>query len=420
MKAPTLKSLSLVAVLTLAHPNLAGVHFDPAFQANLPGTVHALIVLGDGKIVAGGDFQNALAKLKPDGSADASFINSGANSPVNALAVVDGGVLAGGRFSAIDNSSANNIARLFPSGVRDAAFAGGTSGAVDCLAVDAQGRALLGGSFSSAGGLASVYVARLLSTGEADPSFVCALRPSFAMEAGATALAVQADGKVVVGGNFETDRGFEYLVRLNEDGSLDESFEGDHGAILYVNALLPLANGQLLVAGQLHNGKGFIRRLNADRSVDPSFTAPEFDGAVHALIVGTDGKICAGGAFREPFRGLARMNTSGSADSSWNLELDGPVNAFAIDASGRLLVGGAFTGGLARIVDSKLNPHSTNANVFRAALKCQEGREYLIESSSDLVTWTEFGTGTANADGLEVVDPAPAATKRFFRARSVQ
>jgi uncharacterized delta-60 repeat protein len=416
MKAPTLNSLVILAVFSLSYSNFASVQIDPAFQANIPGPVNAIALRPDGSILVGGDFENGLSALASNGSAGPALGRTDAS--VQTIAVRDGLVLFGGRFSAVNGVLARNFARVLPSGELAGGLAGGS---VDCVVIDARGRAVLGGSFHTVHGEPAVYVARLTAAGELDPSFSAALRASFAIEAGVTALAVQADGKILVGGNFETEHGFQYLVRLNEDGSIDGSYSGDHGAMLYVKTILPLPNGQCFVAGQTYSGKGFVRRLNADRSAEVTFSAPEFDNSVHALALAEDGKLVAGGAFRSPGSRLTRLNADGSVDSAWNVGFDGPVNALAFEGTGRLLVGGSFERGVARVLDSKLSSYATNGSVFRGTIEGEIGKRYVIESSADLVHWAEFGIATSAADGVEVVDREASATvKRFFRARLVQ
>jgi uncharacterized delta-60 repeat protein len=96
------------------------------------------------------------------------------------------------------------------------------NGPVRAIAVQPDGKILLGGSFSTLGGHLSRGVARLNSDGTVDTSFQ--LRSG--IHAGVRKLLLQPDGKILVGGAFEFFDGTRnpYLVRLNPDGSLDNSF----------------------------------------------------------------------------------------------------------------------------------------------------------------------------------------------------
>ena len=124
------------------------------------------------------------------------------------------------------------------------------------------------------------------------------------------AVAVQADGKILVGGVFTTLGGGgtgttprNRIGRLNADGSLDTSF--DPGANGAVDAVAVQADGKILVGGgftMLGGGgtgttpRNRIGRLNADGSLDTSFN-PGANDSVHAVAVQADGKILVGGGF---------------------------------------------------------------------------------------------------------------------------
>src|SRR6185295_12405433 len=145
------------------------------------------------------------------------------------------------------------------------------------------------------------------------------------------AMAVQADGKILVGGTFTMLGGGgsgstarSDLGRLNADGSLDITF--DPGANGAVNAIAVQPDGKILVGGSftmLGGGgtgttpRNFIGRLNADGSVDLTFN-PGASGPIWGLVVQPDGKILVGGSFATLGGGsrhfLGRLNANGSLD----------------------------------------------------------------------------------------------------------
>src|SRR5437016_9545398 len=127
------------------------------FDPNANGTVSVVVVQPDGKILIGGDFttlspnggaavtRNRIARLNPDGTLDA--FNPNANGTVYAIAVqADGKILAGGTFTNIGGQTRNNIARLNPDGTLDA-FNPNANSEVDAIAVQADGKILAGGAF---------------------------------------------------------------------------------------------------------------------------------------------------------------------------------------------------------------------------------------------------------------------------------
>lgn len=436
MKAPLIHALALSAALFVpaVRTGLAasGVRLDADFHPDVNGKVAAIVVAADGSALIGGDFSAVngaararLARVNADGSVDGQF-NAGADAPVSALALLPGGMIAvGGRFANVNQVDSPNLAILSSNG--RVLSAEGTLGGVSCLTVNVAGELLLGGGLRAVQGQSRCYVALLDGAGGLNESFVPALQTSWAMESGVSALAFQENGKVIAGGVFNTAAGAASLVRLNADGSLDAGFAGDCGSVLYVGAIHALADGRILVGGMDRNGKGFVRRLNAERSVDLSFAAPELDGMVKALAVDGRGRVVAGGVFSTASGGVLRLRHDGSVDPEWHARIEGAVSALAIDGEKRVLVGGYLrvgevNTGLVRVIDSgSVTQMAANAGAFRGVLRAQAGLTYSIESSTDLLNWAEVSTSVATEEGLEVFDDSASGRRhRFFRARLVQ
>ena len=167
----------------------------------------------DGKILAGGNFttvapnggaavtRNRIARLETDGRLDQTLNLNTVGSYVLATAVQpDGKILIGGGFTTVLGVARNNIARLNADGTLDTAFDPNANGDVYSIAVQADGKILAGGDFNGAnsiGGQARNRIARLdATTGLAD---------SFDPNANSDvcSIAVQADGKILVGGGLE-------------------------------------------------------------------------------------------------------------------------------------------------------------------------------------------------------------------------
>src|SRR6185295_2471007 len=166
-------------------------------------------------------------------------------------------------------------------------------------------------------------------------------------------MALQADGKVVVGGYFNGLGGGtgnslrNFIGRINADGTLDTGFNPGANSIGGVNALALQADGSILVGGSftgLGNGtgatlRGNIGRLFADGQVDPGFN-PGAESQVLTLGVQVDGKILIGGYFkwlggagnptiRSVRNYIGRLNPSGAVDTSFNPGANNIVNAVA-------------------------------------------------------------------------------------------
>ena len=125
------------------------------------------------------------------------------------------------------------------------------------------------------------------------------------------AVALHADGRIVIGGFFKNVNGVprDGIAQLDADGSVDLTFNPGTGLQTYVAlAVAALTNGQVLVGGIFDKVNGVPRkslaRLNADGSVDASFSVPNggIGGSnalerVYALAVQPDGRVIIGGDF---------------------------------------------------------------------------------------------------------------------------
>src|SRR4029434_8943900 len=93
---------------------------------------------------------------------------------------------------------------------------------VTSVAVQPDGKVLIGGYFYNVSGTNRNGIARLNANGSLDNTF----DPGGGSNGGVKALALQSNGKVVIGGDFTTVNGTSrnHIARLNTDGSLDSSF----------------------------------------------------------------------------------------------------------------------------------------------------------------------------------------------------
>jgi uncharacterized delta-60 repeat protein len=192
-------------------------------------------------------------------------------------------------------------------GAIDPSFLPGAAGAgtVECLALQPDGRLLVGGTFRSFDGQTVSGLVRLNPDGSIDPNF----RAAFTLPEGGGifAVAVQADGRVLAGGLFTAtgDQGRRSLVRLNSDGSLDAGFNPAFEVGSAVSAVTVMADGAVFAGGVYVDAQLQVRlrlqKLRANGSVDPSFAfATGFlDGTVISRILpSADGSLLVAGAFR--------------------------------------------------------------------------------------------------------------------------
>lgn len=118
-----------------------------------------------------------------------------------------------------------------------------------------------------------------------------------------------------------------------------------------VNAQAVQADGKLLIGGSFiaagGGERGNLARMNDDGTVDAAF-APKTNDQIRAIALQADGRILIGGAFTTvdgtARNRLARLNADGSLDNTLpDLNINGDVRTIAVQPDGRILIGGAFT-----------------------------------------------------------------------------
>jgi uncharacterized delta-60 repeat protein len=311
----------------------ADYQFNYGYGANF-GTVNSTVLQADGKILIVGQFTsyngttiNRIARLNTDGSLDINF-NSGTGvfGGVNSIAIQeDGKILIGGIFSSYNGTATNRIARLNTDGSLDANFSTGTgaNGGVNSIAIQPNGKILIGGGFTSYNGTAVSGFARLNSDGSLDTNFY----PGTGVGVGINSIALQADGKIIIGGLFASYNGnnLSCITRLNSDGSLDANFNATGtGASGGLNSIAVQADGKILIGGNITSYNGLARnriaRLNSDGNLDATFNldGTGVNNIVHSMALQADGKILIGGTFTR-YNGIvqnrvARLNSDGSSN----------------------------------------------------------------------------------------------------------
>jgi uncharacterized delta-60 repeat protein len=217
--------------------------------------------------------------------------------------------------------------------------------------------------------------------------------------AGIGAIAVQGDGRILIGGGFTSVNGVALtnMARLYPGGGVDLSFNASTSAISAssfagVGSFVLQTNGSMIVAGAFQGG---IIRLKSDGSVDPAFNAGSgANGAINCLQQQSDGQIIVGGSFTA-FNGatitnLARLSGDGSLDPTFNPGLGavgtaiqwppGPTapQTVGLQPDGHIIVGGPFTNwngascpGIARLnVDGSLDNSFQAGSRFGAFVRC--------------------------------------------------
>jgi uncharacterized delta-60 repeat protein len=297
--------------------------------------VRCIDIQSDGKIIVGGQFSyydidgNSwnmahLIRLTSDGLYDSTFnIGGGFNDTVISVVVQpDNKILAGGIFWLYNGEENWRIIRLQENGAKDYTFDTGLgidyddSGAVYSVVLQPDGKVLLGGEFYSYNNSTIGYnILRLNSDGSLDTSFIT----GDGFNGTVSAIALQSDGKIIVGGNFYDSGyynnnflGYGGIVRLATDGNIDTKFGyGFDGYSVIVSTILIQPDDKILVGGSMttfypdfNAGTSLsisideLVRFNADCTFDYSFYYQElFNSNVYTLALEDDGKVLVGGDF---------------------------------------------------------------------------------------------------------------------------
>jgi uncharacterized delta-60 repeat protein len=288
-------------------------------------------------------------------------------------------------------------------------------------AVQSNGKVVIGGSFDKVHSQPRLGVARLNADGTLDTSFIvvkglqvvndaviiggAVLLPAGTNTGAVNSLDVQADGKIVIVGNFNRydGKGATNIARLNSDGSWDATFLTGTGLDGGGNFVKVLSSGKILVSGgKKYRGTALnmaLTRLNPDGAIDATFTAPvmDFGGGMTGISVQDDGKIVAAATYlNAAFKFVTqviRLNENGSPDATFTRGTlaAGTIGRTAIQPGGKFLVAGAFSStyenvpvkGLFRLnangnVDSTLDAGGASSGVI-AGLVAQADGQFLLQ-----------------------------------------
>lgn len=362
---------------------------DTSFQTlPMDGLPNATIVLPDGKILIGGNFQTieggfhrALARLNTDGTVDDTF-----NPPVAAP-----GAFGKPIVSALVRQTDGKIIAAGP------------------------------GSFITTGAVARTNIIRFNEDGTVDPTFNAGAVSHY------SGLTLQADGKLVVvaiSGTFKP-------IRLNNDGSLDSEFNytsGIQAGLIGLQVQAQTDGHTLLLAGDNNPNSGGISHLlwlKADGSKDTAFKFPFPPNQLEdesRFAVATDGSVLVADIGASSLRQVQRLSADGTVDLAYTLATQPnnqglyPIPAAFLPDGGSVLVRNPTagdkrvsfffltpTGKLAAQRDLP-NAGSDNGVVGVGTL---QARAFAMQPDSKLLFAQAFFNGTQNIFGIYRLMPPP-------------
>lgn len=363
--------------------------FDPSFVtgSGFNSSVHVVKVTSSSKIMVGGAFttyngatKNRIVLLNNSGTIDNSFGGTGFNGTVSCLdEQSDGKFVIGGDFTSYSGTSINKIARINPTGVRDAAFTTGTgvNGEVVVIKIQPDQKILVGGNIVSYNGVNKNALFRLETNGLLDNGFANV----HTINSTVRTISFSPDNAILITGGTITGTGTVFeprcLLYLNLDGSVNTSYFQTRGIVGGIATMAQQADGKFIIAGvfdtidaEVYNG---IARLNNDGTIDPTFQIGNgFDGDVTTLVIQPDGKIIVAGYFTH-YDGIAcnnivRLNNDGTHDGSFatGTGFDNIVFCLALLPDGKILAGGDFSyyNGIDAYFLARLNSNGTHDASF--------------------------------------------------------
>lgn len=329
------------------------------------GNVSSIVFQPDNKMIIGGEFtsyngtvKNKIARLNTDGTLDTSFNmnGAGANGTVSAVALQNNGkIIAGGTFTKYNGNDITNLVRINADGSYSNDLTLGTSfnNSVTAVAVQNDGKIIVGGSFTNYNGTAINRLARLNTDGTIDATFSIG---TGANSGSISSITLLADGKMIITGLFTSFNGTTgRIFRLNTDGTIDTSFStGGTGTNLPIYTVAVQQDGKILIGGNFSTFNGIanarVARLNSNGSLDTTFApGTNIDGSVQTLVVQPDNKVIIAGAFTKYGTTLSnkimRLNADATLDTTFDVGsgTNNNINKMVLDPNNNVLIGGVFT-----------------------------------------------------------------------------
>ena len=278
-----------------------------------------------------------------------------------------GNIYAGGDFTDYNSTGFQYFTKLDSSGnlySNPPYSATSFDGYVRSIVSYTSRRILIGGDFTTYNGDSRKYLISIDFEGNIDNLFRVY---DYINGSDVRAIGVDKYDRVIIGGNITNYNGTYFvgnIMRLNLDGSYDTSFYTDTGFDKTVYAIAVQSDGKILVGGEFLNFSGdtsytYLVRLNEDGSIDTTFTkSTKINNIVSSIAVDEyDGTIIVGGDFADGsnYNYLIRLRDDGGEISGFQNGLSDSVNVVKLDSKRRVLVGGKFDttfggGGVKKII----------------------------------------------------------------------
>lgn len=319
---------------------------------NIRKGVTSAILQPDGKIVISGSFKiynnnfvNNILRLDEFGSFDTTFYGGLDNASTETDGLyqtfinkmhytTENDIIAVGHFNTYNDIATDNMVRIDNNGQKNPTFNNicrGFNGSVECITQTNSGKIIIGGSFRAYNGVAKDRIVQLNQDGSLDTSFNVLTHTFLENDLQANEILAQPDGKIVIGSNGRFVNGIKLgaVVRLNLDGSIDTNFnsmssENTYGTRGSCTSIALQPDGKILVAGTVYytnNTNRKLLRLNADGTLDNTFTFGPLNvlQSITKIIIQPDGKILVLGLVDTYKSKVIRVLDNGVLDETFTM-----------------------------------------------------------------------------------------------------
>lgn len=404
--------------------------FDPTFKPNLSSrSVNDLRLQSDGKILLslceplGQCFP---VRLNVDGSLDSSFSPSPEATAYQLELQPNGKIIIFGWFRSLEGEPREfGIARLHGDGKLDRSYvprlALTTNETVLRHAIQNDNKLIVevANRRADASGVVRGYLVRLNEDGSLDSGFSAELESQIEIRA----LAVQMNNKVLVStGNHLLDgRIRSELIRLKSDGRRDESFPPWEAEVFQI---MVLADGKVMIVGSLPDER-WAMRLKPDGTLDRNYYRRDVGDC--GVVDGLGAILPDGTMFVRMYsvktycqQGIRRLKANGTLDPSFDHSGVGFAQGVVLGSDESVIFAG---NGLARMVQAAVFrvPALTPDKRFAATLGVRANRAYRLEASTDLLTWSPLTNVNTASESVPFIDPEAASQpRRYYRAIEVR
>lgn len=336
-------------------------------QVDLQPDSKILIVYDE---IVGDSFRSKIARLNIDGSLDNTFnAEIGINTIYSIAVQQDGKILVGG-YGGL--SSINCFFRLNADGSFDNTFSRGAiiSNRCNLIFLQPDGKILVIDQITDNTWYGKQKLTRLNEDGSLDNTFVpYAFGAIGGNNINIAALALLPDGRILAGGSYfgntSSDKNILLRISANGSSSANITYSGHHT----IKDIIVLSDGNILLAAGLVAGSNSgLWKVKTDGTWDSTFNA-DYKAGISDIELQSDDKVIVAGA-----SGLVRYNSDGSIDNTFEKAVV-TVLKIKLQKDNKILVGGNFT---------KYNNINTsnivrlNNNIVLSTIDFSKNKEILI------------------------------------------